>query len=118
LNEEKKLGSPKRHDFFSSKNHKKFKIETFAINFFFADGTHAAGEVGREDGSIDDESIYNARDGPSLQLVATEHFELRVISGGVVLRRCVSRSRLWKSRCCFVQRRSGAFFHGRLLHIE
>ncbi len=58
-------------------------------------------------------SIYNARDGPSLQ----QHVELRVVPGGVVLRRCVSRSRLWKSRCCFAQRRSGAVFHGRL-HIE
>ncbi len=58
-------------------------------------------------------SIYNARDGPSLQ----QHVELRVVSGGVVLRRSVSRSRLWKSRCCFAQRRSGVVFHGRL-HVE
>ncbi len=79
-------------------------------SIFFVDGTDAE-EVGR-DGSID-ESIYNARDGPSLQ----QHVELRVVPGGVVLRRSVSRSRLWKSRCCFAQRRSGVVFHGRL-HVQ
>ncbi len=89
-----------------------FSVET--LRSILTDGTH--GEEVRRDGSID-ESIYNARDGPSLQRVATERVELRVIPGGVVLRRCVSRSRLWKSRCCFAQRRSRAVFHGRL-HIE
>jgi len=118
LNEEKNWEAQKDMIFSLLKITRNSKSKLLRSIFFFADGTHAAGEVGREDGSIDDESIYNARDGPSLQLVATEHFEFRVIPGGVVLRRCVSRSRLWKSRCCFVQRRSGAFFHGRLLHIE